>query len=82
MWRFETDCDAVELTSTFFDLEYGFDTLIIDGVEHTGSTPISQTVESSSFVINFNSDHSQSRGGFSLLWTCDSSGKFGWAQTQ
>ena len=73
-WTFETDCDSVELNSSFFELESGYDMLTIAGVEHTGSTPVSQTVELGSFVMNFYSDSSVAQGGFSLIWACGSTG--------
>ena len=71
-WRINSDCSAVRITSTYFDIEEYYDFITIDGIQSTQRhSPINQLVRKSSFPIRFNSDSSGTGSGFALDWVCE-----------
>ena len=69
-WSINSNCSAIHLVSTHFDIEEGYDFLSMAGKEYTGTGPIDTIVEGSSFVATFNSDETQTATGFTILWSC------------
>ena len=69
-WNIESDCAILYLYSEIFELESGYDYLIIDGESFTGSYPVDVLVYNSSVLVQFISDSSETRTGFILRWRC------------
>jgi len=59
----------VEVVSSHFSTEAGYDYVAIDGVLYSGYNSV-QTVISGKFTVSFLSDGSVTGIGFNLLWEC------------
>ena len=68
-------CSNVELFSTSFETESGYDYVTIGEIRYQGSESISLIVPNST-VVHFHSDESDTESGFVLQWRCESQGKF------
>ena len=70
VWQIVSNCTKVLVQSTKFETEEWFDYVTIDGVEFSGSTPVSILVESGQFFITFQSNRWINKDGFVLQWEC------------
>ena len=68
------DCPMVNLVSTSFDTEDGYDYVTIARSKYDGRNKISVTIPSST-VVKFHSDNYVSKSGFVLKWSCVTTGK-------
>jgi len=64
----------VNLVSTSFDTENGYDYVTIAGSRYDGSDTIGVTI-SSTTIVHFHSDGSKTKSGFVLKWACLKTGK-------
>ena len=78
-WDVETGCAQVKVISTFFDLELNYDFLYIDGEKYhglEGTVFIDQVIFGSDFSVQFTTDYSVIKKGFTLEWECLAEGVY------
>jgi len=68
-WKISANCPMVNLISTMFETESGYDYVTIAGTRYEGSDEISITVPDAT-IVYFHSDDSATEPGFVLEWTC------------
>ena len=73
-----SDCDFVTVRSVSFDIETGYDFLMVTDRMYTGTEIINQIVPPN-FTVSFTSDESETRSGFVLHWYCTTA-QFTWTE--
>lgn len=69
IWPIYADCEKIYIYSAFFDVEEGYDFVIIDGIINTGNDSISGVVIGQT-TVKFSSDSIVTAEGFILNWEC------------
>ena len=68
-WKIDSNCSAIQLESSYFDIEEG-DFLKIGDQKYSGSPVIDQIIVGSSFIATFRSDGNVTATGFIVFWSC------------
>ena len=68
-WNVRADCEQVNIVSTLFETQNGYDLVRVDGIQYSGSMLV-DLVLPSSFIVSFVSDEWTTGSGFSLDWKC------------
>ena len=69
-WIVNPSCPTVSIRSTFFETEYNYDFVHLDGEKFSGDNGHIGQVMKSPFNVTFTSDESTTKSGFSLTWEC------------